>query len=329
MLTFIATRLDAIGARLDTIGAWTHARVGSSPWSNVYGVARTLLALGTLGTLLFNGSALFEPSPGNPTVPHCAGLGTVSLFCHVSTAGLPWARLGCIAVLIVVAIGWRPRWLCVPHWWIAFSVASSIAVEDGGDQVTAVLTLLLVAVALGDPRRWVWSAAIAPRRRHEDTWRLVALGGRALICLQVAVIYFQSATAKLGVAAWQQGTALYYFLNNASVGAPGWIRPLLEPILRDGAGVEALTYGALVIEFGLFLGLFASRRVRTALLVAGFLLHLSIAVLMGLPSFALAMWGALVLYLRAWDEPFPRPAWLDRRRWPVTAGRVARPRRQP
>jgi antimicrobial peptide system SdpB family protein len=267
-------------------------------------------------------------------VPHCAGVGRASLFCVVPPSGVSAVRWIAVAVLVIVASGWRPRLTCVPHWWIAFSVGSSIAVEDGGDQITVVLALLLVPIALGDPRTWVWRARPEHeperRRRGEDVWRLVALSALVAVRVQVAMLYFQSSTAKLGVPGWQNGTAVYYFLNNSVVGAPGWLRLIVEPFLRNGFCVEAITCGSLVVEFALFLALLLPPRFRGLLLAAGFLLHLSIAIAMGLPSFALAMWGALVLYLcppdRGPSSLLPPPLryrlllrpWLRGPAWPAS-----------
>ena len=68
----------------------------------------------------------------------------------------------------------------------------------------------------------------------------------------------------------------------------------------------------MITEFCLFMGLTAKRSLRPWLLVAGFGLHLGIAVLMGLWSFSLAMMGCLVLYLRPLDLPVLSSIWSSR-----------------
>jgi antimicrobial peptide system SdpB family protein len=125
----------------------------------------------------------------------------------------------------------------------------------------------------------------------------------------VAGVYFQSSIAKLGVDEWDNGTALYYWLRDPLFGAPGWARGPIDAVTASGLGVLALTWVPLVIEFAIVLGLFAHRAVRPYLLVAGIALHLSIAMLMGLWSFAIAMIACLILLLRPLDLPFadPRP----------------------
>src|SRR6185436_9949313 len=87
-----------------------------SPFSNVYGLARTLLALGTLGTLLATPTgSLFCPTGGLDSIPHCDGFRAMGVFCLAGSAHLGWARLATIGGLVVVASGWRPRLTCILH----------------------------------------------------------------------------------------------------------------------------------------------------------------------------------------------------------------------
>ncbi|BCB89606.1 sporulation-delaying protein SdpB family protein [Phytohabitans suffuscus] len=290
---------------LTRLGHAARRWVESPPWSNVYGLARTLLALGTLGTLVFSPvDALFTPAQGIPPAPHCGGIRAASLFCVVGQGHLEVARWVAVAILVVVASGWRPALTAVPHWWVAVSLHASATLLDGGDQVTAVLTLLLLPVALTDRRRWHWQPPVG---RH-DYATLAAVVGMFLIRVQVAGIYLQASVAKLGVAEWRDGTALYYWLNHPMFGAPMWLRGALRPFLSWGPGVATLTWGTLVLEFALAIGLFLPKRRWAPLLVGGLALHGGIALLMGLWSFSLAMFAALVLYLRPWDRPLALPA---------------------
>ncbi len=80
-----------------------------------------------------------------------------------------------------------------------------------------------------------------------------------------------------------------------------------QPVLASPLGVTQLTWGAIVVEFALVMGLVARRAVRPYLQIAGLGLHGSIALLMGLGSFAFIMAAALMLYLRPADLPFPSP----------------------
>ncbi|MBV7244189.1 sporulation-delaying protein SdpB family protein [Streptomyces sp. MW-W600-10] len=269
-----------------------------SPWTNVYGLARTLLALATAGTLLWSGSdTLFRPSAGRDDIVGCDGLRSIGLFCQVPEQRLNVARLVCVAVLLVVASGWRPRWTALPHLWITYSVWANIAIPDGGDQIACNLAVLLALAALGDPRRWHWDDP--PEERTDSVPAQVT----AFACcsalfmaqLQMSFLYFQACVAKLPHAEWADGTAMWYWTNNLAFGAPGWLHPVVDLVVRQPLGVAALTWVPLFIELGLALALLLPRRYRLYLLAAGFLFHLSIALMMGLWSFAFAMWAGLVL----------------------------------
>ncbi|GAB1821722.1 sporulation-delaying protein SdpB family protein [Herbidospora sp. RD11066] len=292
---------------LTRLGVAVRSVAEVSPWTNVYGLARTILALSTLVTLLATRATdLFRPVAGVPGFPHCTGLSRYGLFCVVDPAA---GRLVAIAVLLVVASGWRPRFTALPHWWVTVSFQANGSLPDGGDQVAAVLTLLLLPIALTDGRAWHWES---PRRVADPVASLVAWSAFLVIRVQVAGIYFQASVAKFGREEWANGTALYYWLGDPVFGAPGWISPLLQPVLATQLGVTLFTWGALAVEFALFMGLVARRAVRPYLLAAGLALHGSIALLMGLGSFAFIMAGALVLYLRPPDLPFSRPMPVSR-----------------
>ncbi len=272
------------------------------PWAAGYGLARTLLALGTLGTLAFSDAAtLFREVATVGQYPLCRGVTAGGAFCLVEPSHYDTMRWLCCLVLLVAASGWRPRFTAIPHAYVAFSVFTGISIPDGGDQITWVLTLLIAIVALGDSRRWHWQPSSPPERPLSEGRGVLALLGISAIVvarIQMAVLYFQSCVAKLPHAEWADGTALYYWVNNYDFGAPGWLRPAVNTIVENPVGVAAMTWGPLVIEIALAAALLMPQRVRWKLLLpAGVLLHLSIAVVMGLWSFAFAMWAGLLLLL--------------------------------
>ncbi|MEU8204048.1 sporulation-delaying protein SdpB family protein [Streptosporangium sp. NPDC049046] len=300
-----------------------------SPWTNVYGLARTLMALGTLGTLLFSHStSLFRPAQGMPDFPNCSGIAQVSVFCVVPSDQLEIARFLSVSLLLLVVIGWRPRFTALGHWWVTVSLMASATIPDGGDQISAVVTLLLLPVALMDGRRWHWGPPADVSGR--PVLSFFAWTTFFVIRLQVAGLYFQASVAKLSHAEWADGTGLWYWLTDPFFGMPSWIKPLLTPILVNPIGVTLMTWGPLVIEFAIALGMIARRPVRPYLLAAGVAFHISIGVLMGLGSFMFAMLACLVLHLRPVDVPFRLPsrlrvlARLDRVRatWPVLTRRT-------
>jgi antimicrobial peptide system SdpB family protein len=284
---------------------WAEAQ---TPWTNVYGVARSLLATGTAATLLFNDSTiLFRPASGITQTINCANLSRAGVFCLLP-AHLEVARWAAVLILLVVASGWRPRITGLLHWWVAYSLQTSALVLDGGDQVTAVLTLLLLPVTLTDSRRWHWTTppparVDAPLTLKSTLSRLCALSALLVIRIQVSGIYLHAAVSKMSINEWIDGTVLYYWFTDPLVGLPGWLSPLLLPVATSPV-VAILTWSALLVELLLFMGLVMPKKAWSALLVAGIAFHGGIALMMGLISFGLAMTAALILYLRPWEREF-------------------------
>lgn len=266
-------------------------------WVPGLGAARTLLAVGSLITVvLTDHRVLFGPAAGMPAGPRCEEPLGLSLFC---VPGVPVGGLRLLAalILVVVASGWRPRWTCLPHWYVSWSVYATSTITDGGDQVTAVLALMLVPVCLADGRRWHWRSPAGPL--DPPAWQVaVPVVTRLAVRVQLAVLYFQAAVSKFGIAQWADGTATYYWIDHPTFGAWEPLRGLLDamatvPLLQAG-----LTWGPLVIELGIALAVFfGSRRVRIVALAGGFALHAGIALVMGIVSFSVAMLGALLLGL--------------------------------
>ncbi|QFG69461.1 sporulation-delaying protein SdpB family protein [Ornithinimicrobium pratense] len=292
------------------------------PWGSWLGLARTLMALGTAGTLALSGAdVLFSPVVGLPLAPACEGLGALSIFCLLPREQLSLLKWVCVVILLVVASGWRPRWTALAHWWVAFSVFNSVAITDGGDQASIVLTTLLLPVLLTDDRRWHWQrsprthAAATATPARPRTWA-VALAVVALLAikLQVAVIYFQASVAKLGQPEWVDGTSMYYWMSDDIFGPAAWMRPLMDAVVDQQLLLLTLTWLPLVVEFLLALSLLLPQWSRWGLLLLGVSLHLSIAVTMGLWSFSLVMVGACILLLTppGADLQEVGPAW---RRW--------------
>jgi antimicrobial peptide system SdpB family protein len=288
------------------LGRWARPRLVVIPWGSGIGLARTVLALGTLGTLLATSpDVLMSPLAGQAPPPVCLGMARVGLWCQLPGGGQA-ARLLSIAVLLVTASGWRPRLTAIPHWYVSWSLLANSTIQDGGDQITTVLTLLLIPVALTDPRRWHWQRT---SEQGSDLSRIIARAALLLIQLQVAGLYFQASVAKLGVTEWADGTAMFYWFRNNGFGAPGWLRPLTDAVTGPAITLSLLTWSAIAIEFALAIALLLRPPARRLLLAAGLLFHDAIALTMGLVSFDLAMSGALLLYLLPPGHHVRPPEW--------------------
>ena len=275
----------------------------SDPWTNVYGLARTLLAIGTLLTLIFNNTDILFIQGVNVNPPECNEATRFSLFCLFSY-NLEEARWICILILLVVATGWRPAVTGFFHWWVSYSLNASALIIDGGDAATAVMTFLLLPICLTDDRKWHWSSPkndnyLTPK---EDVKRWVAGSAFFVIKIQVAFIYFNAAVEKFKVTEWMNGTAIYYWFMNPFMGIDHWLRPLLASILPNPFVVTIITWGTLAFELSLFLAIFLKNKYQSSLLKMGIIFHFLIALFFGLIPFFFAMSSALLLYLRPLDK---------------------------
>lgn len=270
------------------------------PWSNYYGLARTLLALSPLLTLLATGPTdLFFP-PANSSDPvRCEGVSGLGWFCVGGQGGLALKQWVAIAALSLVAAGWRPMLTCLPHWYIAVSFFYNSATPEGGDQISAIAALLLIPACLTDRRRWHWQAVEPAAPPGPAARMLMAVGtiGIVLIKVQVSWIYLQSGIAKLGQDVWVDGSAMYYWFRHSTFGAPDWAAPPLYWISSQPVAVAAMTWSPIVIEVAAGCSLLLPDRIRKAVLAAAFSLHFCIGLFIGLWSFAFAMWGCLLLLL--------------------------------
>ncbi len=277
------------------------------PWSNVYGLARTLLALGTMITLgLSSPYDIFQPlGSGLHGLADQAFPAKYGLFFLFEPHQINLARWIAVAVLAVAASGWRPRFTAPFHWYVTASLSTSAIVLDGGDQVSSVLTFLILPIALTDGRKWHWSRAQAKAvQGHRGAVAgLVALSALWILRLQAAVIYFNAGIAKMFVEDWNNGTALYYWTVHPVFGAPDYLRPVLT-ILQNPMAVTAITWGVMLFEVVLACALFMRKRYWAPFLLAGIAFHIGIAMLHGLISFGLAMAAMLLLFLRPVENEF-------------------------
>ena len=275
-------------------------------WTNVYGLARTFLALGTLITLCFNDvGLLFRQGVGIESFPSCDGISGYSLFCFFSH-NLVLAKGISITILLLVISGYYPRLTGILHWWVSFSFMNSSLIVDGGDQVTAVLAFLILPICLTDNRINHWHQYKTPESATLgfNIRQIIAYTTLWVVKLQVAFIYFQAGVAKFNVEEWANGTALYYWFNNSLLGASDWLTPFLDMITQSPILVSFSTWGILLLEMLLFAAFFMRKKDRGKLLIVGLIFHFGIILIFGLVSFFCAMTAALLLYLRPFEKTF-------------------------
>ncbi|WP_371493706.1 hypothetical protein OG871_01575 [Kitasatospora sp. NBC_00374] len=249
---------------------------------------RSLLALTQLFTLLCTpDSALFAHGGYGPLAPYCDGSRALGLWCLGPADGTMTVRRTIAALgLAVIASGYRPRWTCLPHWFLTFSLTTATGLADGGDMAARIATLLLVVILLGDTRRWHW-------RRSPGTlppqWRGAGYAAHLLFRVQVLIIYLQAGLSKLLDPVWRQGTAMYYTLHSHYWGAPAGLRPWIDPVLEHGWSVRLLGWSVVALELGLAAAMLLPAPARRAAVPGAVALHAGIIALMGLFGFGLTM----------------------------------------
>lgn len=149
---------------------------------------------------------------------------------------------------------------------------------------------------------WLAQAAWWAVRRHASgeprtvldiLANLLHNGGMLVIVVEVCLIYATAGWYKIQGSRWQDGTALYYPLHLDDF--TPW--PALSHTLA-GAGliVMAITYGTVIVQVA-FPFTLVNRRVKNVLLIAMIIEHTSIAIVLGLPFFSLAMIAADAVFL--------------------------------
>ncbi len=254
--------------------------------------ARSLFALGALSTLIFNNSiTLFNPTnipnPGYETFH----IYKYSIF-YLLSNHLIIAKSISIIILMSVIIGIYPRYTCILHWWVSFSIVASSFIIEGGDQITQIITFLLIPICLNDNRSNHWDVYTT-----KNSFDAISFFALLLIKVQIALLYFDSTISKLNCEDWVNGTALYYWLTDPNFGVNEFFEMLLRPFITNDKILPFLTWSILLFEFLLFLCLFSFKKYHNVILKFGIFFHFAIFIFLGLFSFFLAMSGCLFLYL--------------------------------
>ncbi|NUP50358.1 MAG: hypothetical protein HOW97_24070 [Catenulispora sp.] len=250
---------------------------------------RSLLALASLVTLVFSSdSTLFFGDPRVPDGMRCGGPERFSLWCvnGPSSHGLLISRVLAISVLLAVLSGFRPRWTCVPHWYVSASMAWSLTQPNGGDNAAMMAALLLIPALIRDDRRWHWTR---PRTALPAAWRGSAYAAWLALRCQIALIYLQAALWKAAVPEWRHGDAMATVFYDPVYGFPRFVRNHFGGVLSNGVVVHSATWGTLVAELTIAGCVLAGRRARRVGVALAVPLHCAIGLGMGLISFGTVM----------------------------------------
>ncbi|MEH7109304.1 sporulation-delaying protein SdpB family protein [Bacillus sp. JJ1764] len=274
-----------------------------NPWTNVYGLARSIIAFSSMVTLILNRpELLFKPSSASIKFPICETGFSAFCFAQNNYFYLNIIRWIFIFLLILVVSGWRPRFTGVLHWYVTYSMQASMVVIDGGEQAASVIAFLLIPITLTDNRKWHWDAS----ENHFSPGiysKIIAYISFFFIRLQVAIIYFHSTIAKLKNKEWIDGTAVYYYSREKTVGFNSFFDYITHSIIASPL-VVIPTWGTLLVQIVIFCSLFAPKKYWRTIFIIAISMHEIFALMLGLISFSMIMTGVLILYLIPIDSVF-------------------------
>lgn len=209
---------------------WKYSR-NINPFSSIYAVGRSLIAIGTLTVFIFTDfNFLFDEQAlkiiGNSNFLH----NKVNLFGLLGYNNLILSKVVSIIILLSVIVGYFPQITGVLHFWVTHSFHSASSILDGGDQIATILTAMLIPISIMDRRKNHWS-------NPTNQSNLSIIWGKLIfkiISFQVSFIYFNTAVEKLyKLSEWRNGTAMYYVFNGEYFGLRDFLLGLFSPIINS------------------------------------------------------------------------------------------------
>jgi hypothetical protein len=192
-----------------------------------------------------------------------------------------------IFAAIAYGLGIAPRitcWLFTLTTWATFG-----RVPFASDAGQTLVNLIAFLLCFMDTSRYFCLLRFQPRIRIPVILRaaenMLHNSGRFLIAWQICMVYLWAAFWKLGGSEWRDGTAMYYVLQIERFQPFPW---LSNAIASSGLAVASLTYFTLFFQMS-FPFLMWNQRVKPYIVFLGVLLHVGIAVVMGLVSFSAIM----------------------------------------
>ncbi|MBO3664845.1 HTTM domain-containing protein [Microbacterium stercoris] len=328
---FSALLIGVAGALYSSLENWLtgakHARYGLA-------IARFLLGVMFVGTALTNlPTAMYTFGAGSawtgqqaaPTSSF-APLWPFSVVFDASPNAIVLILWLLIVCGVCFAIGYRTRLIMVPLFvlWIGFLSINPV-VQDQSDNLSRIVMIAILFTASSD----VWSVDAWRRTRYASNpgrgflvrwWRfqpvlpswMTALSHNIAVIVigaQLCMIYASGGLFKAQGAPWYEGYAVYNPLQTAQFGT--W--PELSDLVTAWGPMVALATVMSVLVQVSFPLLLLRRGTRIFGLSVILIFHVSIAVLMGLPWFSLAMVALDAVFIR--DITFQQIARAIRRSW--------------
>jgi hypothetical protein len=210
---------------------------------------------------------------------------------------------GGIIVSILYTIGFQTRIMGIIMAILMFSIYTrDYSITHGGDNILRILFIYLIFANVGayfsvdawlkKRRKRKWFAKIRDNQGIRDFVAIIHNFALLTCVIQLVFMYFSSGSYKIMGALWQNGTALYYASRVQEFYTPG-LNELLwkyEPLLI--LATYASTLFQVAFPFLLF-----NRYTKYFAVFSACLLHIGIAVSMGLVDFSWVMIGCECMLL--------------------------------
>ncbi|RFM26433.1 HTTM domain-containing protein [Deminuibacter soli] len=179
----------------------------------------------------------------------------------------------------------------------------NVSLCNGGDNLSRIMCFLLIFTPCGQAwsadQWWQHHQFITPGYiTMQAPWAL------RLMQIQVSIIYLYTVYWKLKGATYRKGIAMYYITANDV-----YRRYRVPRFLLQKPFVQILTWGALIIEFALGIGLWI-KEVQYIFLVIGYLFHLAIEYMLNIHLFGWHMLAVLLLFANPVDVYHVIGSWL-------------------
>jgi antimicrobial peptide system SdpB family protein len=265
--------------------------------TNVYGLSRTFIALGSLITLVFTNSNELFPDTVFEISQNVFKNSEWNLFYIFGKENMKVGYFCGIIILLTVISGFFPQITCLFHTWVSYSIYKGSYIVEGGDQISAILTLLLIPICILDNRKNHWYKDSYFLYKTPDILLFFVICTTWVIRIQMSILYLDAGIEKINVPEWKDGTAIYYWFNHNLFGAPTFLKYLFGSLFTNIITTPLINWGVICFEILLAFGLFMSKDAKKYLFLCAVIFHFFIFMVHGLPSFGCAMVGGLILYL--------------------------------
>jgi len=194
------------------------------------------------------------------------------------------------SLIFMIAGLFTPLSVIITYLTLCSIVNRNPTICNGGDNVSRIMCFYLIFASSGHAYSLDEFLFYAPAMPGKE-YLLQAPWAMRLMQIQLSVIYLNTMYWKLKGVTYRNGTALYYITENNN-----YRRFSVPEIVLRRPFVQLLTWGALLAEFALGIGIWI-REFRNPLIIVGFGLHLTIEYILNVHLFSWYMMAVLLLFV--------------------------------